>query len=163
MAAELYAMVENGGQVQDVTVEHPVYGEISAPLMLKTPQDVQAFLQRMNAYRITPLDAEFLGRCMGMEHFLAIGYYRGGNAVCEALFTGEGQNVTLVSLYVRADYRRQGFAKAIIGAASDILRPRGVTQISTRIYSRNAAQVALMRAAAGKKIRTVALLPGISI
>ena len=120
-------------------------------------------MQRMNAYRITPLDAEFLGRCMGMEHFLAIGYYRGGNAVCEALFTGEGQNVTLVSLYVRADYRRQGFAKAIIGAASDILRPRGVTQISTRIYSRNAAQVALMRAAAGKKIRSVALLPGISI
>ena len=78
-------------------------------------------------------------------------------------FDGEGQNVTLVSLYVRADYRRQGFAKAIIGAASDILRPRGVTQISTRIYSRNAAQVALMRAAAGKKIRSVALLPGISI
>ena len=134
-----------------------------ASVPLKTPQDVQAFLQRMNAYRITPLDAEFLGRCMGMEHFLAIGYYRGGNAVCEALFTGEGQNVTLVSLYVRADYRRQGFAKAIIGAASDILRPRGVTQISTRIYSRNAAQVALMRAAAGKKIRSVALLPGITI
>ena len=134
-----------------------------ASVPLKTPLDVQAFLQRMNAYRITPLDAEFLGRCMGMEHFLAIGYYRGGNAVCEALFTGEGQNVTLVSLYVRADYRRQGFAKAIIGAASDILRPRGVMQISTRIYSRNAAQVALMRAAAGKKIRSVALLPGISI
>lgn len=67
-----------------------------ASVPLKTPQDVQAFLQRMNAYRITPLDAEFLGRCMGMEHFLAIGYYRGGNAVCEALFTGEGQNVTLV-------------------------------------------------------------------
>ena len=78
-----------------------------ASVPLKTPQDVQAFLQRMNAYRIAPLDAEFLGRCMSMEHFLAIGYYRGGNAVCEALFTGEGQNVTLVSLYVRADYRRQ--------------------------------------------------------
>lgn len=80
--------------------------------------------------------------------------------MCEALFTGEGQNVTLVSLYVRRDYRRQGFARAIIGAACDILRPRGVLQISARIYSRNAAQLELMKAADARKIRTVTLLPG---
>ncbi len=134
-----------------------------ASVSLKTPQEAQAFLDRMNAYRITPMDAEFLGQCMQMEHFTALGFYRGNNAVCEALFTGEGSNVTLVSLYVRADYRRQGFAKAIMGAAADILRPRGVTQVSARIFSRNAAQVALMRAADATKVRTVSSLPGIAI
>ena len=59
--------------------------------------------------------------------------------------------------------RRQGFAKAIMGAAADILRPRGVTQVSARIFSRNIAQVALMRAADATKVRTVSHLPGITI
>ena len=112
---------------------------------------------------MTPIDTDFLGQCMAMEHFTAIGYYRGGNAVCEALLTGQGNTVTLISLYTRADYRRQGFAKAILGAAADILRPRGVTQVSTRIYSRNQPQVNLMRAAGGAKVRSVALLPGITL
>ena len=134
-----------------------------ASVGLRTPEEVQGFLQRANAYRITPLDADFLGQCMQMEHFTAIGYYRGGHAVCEALLTGEGETVTLVALHVRADFRRQGFAKAILGAAADILRPRGVAQVSARVFSRNAPQMALMRAAGGKKVRTVAVLPGITL
>ena len=32
---ELYAMVDGGCTVLDVTVEHPVYGEITAPLQLR--------------------------------------------------------------------------------------------------------------------------------
>ena len=142
---------------------HPPVSCNYASAALRTPEEVQGFLNRMNQYRITPLDADFLGQCMQMEHFTAIGYYRGGNAVCEALLTGQGETVTLVSLYVRGDYRRQGFAKAILGAAADILRTRGVTQVSTRIFSRNQPQAALMRAAGGKKIRTLSILPGISL
>lgn len=144
----------------------PAHAPVScnlASVSLRNPAEVQGFLTRMNAYRITPIDPDFLGQCMQMEHFTAIGYYRGGNAVAEVLLTGEGDKVTLVGLYVRADYRRQGFAKAILGAAADILRPRGVTQVSARIFSRNAAQVGLMRAAGGVKVRTLAILPGISI
>ena len=135
------------------------YGSVS----LKTPQEVTAFLDRLNAYRIAPIDMDFFSQCMQMEHFTAIGYYRGGNAVAEALLTGAGQNVTLVSLYVRSDYRRQGYAKAILGAAGDILRPRGVTQVSARVFSRNQPQVALMRTAAGKKVRTLSILPGMKL
>jgi len=142
---------------------HPPVSCNYASVPLRTPEEVQAFLQRMNAYRIAPLDADFLGQCMQMPHFTAIGYYRGGHAVSEALLTGDGQNVTLVSMYVRSDFRRQGFAKSLLGAAADILRPRGVTQVSARIFSRNAPQVALMRAAAGKKIRTLSLLPGLNL
>ena len=111
----------------------------------------------------TPFYAGLLTQCMQMEHFLAVGFYRGAHPVSEMLLTGEGQSVTLVSLYVRSDYRRQGFAKAILGAAADILRPRGVTQISARVFSRNAAQIGLMHAAGGKKVRTLSILPGISL
>lgn len=140
---------------------HPPVACNYASVALRTPDEVQGFLNRMNAYRITPLDADFLGQCMQMEHFTCIGYYRGAHAVCEALLTGQGSAVTLVSMYVRADYRRQGFAKSILGAAADILRPRGVTQVSARIFSRHAPQVGLMRAAGAAKVRTISLLPGI--
>ena len=37
---ELYAMVDGGCTVLDVTVEHPVYGEITAPLQLSCRYDV---------------------------------------------------------------------------------------------------------------------------
>ena len=140
----------------------PVFCEY-ASVPLKTPDEAQAFLNRSNAYRIAPLDAGLLTQCMQMEHFLAVGFYRGAHPVSEMLLTGEGKSVTLVSLYVRSDYRRQGFAKAILGAAADILRPRGVTQISARVFSRNAAQIGLMHAAGGKKVRTLSILPGISL
>ena len=142
---------------------HPPVTCNYASVALRTPEEVQGFLNRMNAYRIAPMDADFLGQCMQMEHFTAIGYYRGANPVCEALLTGQGTAVTLVSMYVRGDYRRQGFAKSILGAAADILRPRGVTQVSARIFSRNAAQVGLMRAAGATKVRTLSLLPGLYI
>lgn len=134
-----------------------------SPVSLRNQQEAEAFLSRFNAYRIAPIDMDFLSRCVQMEHFMAIGYYRGNHPVCEALFTGQGTEATLVGVYVRSDYRRQGFAKAIIGAACDTLRERGVMQITTRAFSRNAAQMGLMRAAGAKKIRTTALLPGLPL
>ena len=142
---------------------HPPISCNYSSVGLRNAEEVQGFLNRMNAHRITPMDADFLGQCMQMEHFTAIGYYRGVNPVCEALLTGQGSTVTLVSLYVRSDLRRQGFAKSILGAAADILRPRGVTQVSARVFSRCAPQVGLMRAAGGKKIKTLSILPGLTL
>lgn len=43
--AELSAMIYHGAEVCDVIVSHPVYGQISAPLSLKTQYDISAFLQ----------------------------------------------------------------------------------------------------------------------
>lgn len=55
LADELYAMVRRGGRVLDVTVEHPIYGEISAPLMLGTPEDVDGFVQALRQKAAQPL------------------------------------------------------------------------------------------------------------
>ncbi len=142
---------------------HPPVSCNYASVGLRNAAEADGFLQRLNTFRISPLDMEFLDQCMQMEHFTAIGYYRGVNPVCEALLTGQGDTVTLVAMYVRSDYRRQGFAKAILGAAADLLRPQGVTQVSARIFSRNTPQVALMRAAGAKKIRSLSILPGITL
>lgn len=46
---ELRLLVEAGVTVVDVAVEHAVYGELRGGLMIRTPSDVDAFLQRLRA------------------------------------------------------------------------------------------------------------------
>ena len=55
MARELYAVVDNGGEVLDVVVEHPVYGQISGSLKLRSRYDVRMFLEKVEQYRAQPL------------------------------------------------------------------------------------------------------------
>ena len=45
---ELDAMVDCGCTVIDVTVEHPVYGQLTAPLHLSSRLDVDQFMKRMD-------------------------------------------------------------------------------------------------------------------
>ena len=45
--AELSAILYHGGEVLDVIVSHPIYGQISAPLNLKTQFDIAVFLQKI--------------------------------------------------------------------------------------------------------------------
>ncbi len=45
--AELMIIVENGGRVRDVIIEHPVYGEITGTLMLNTIESVKNLIERL--------------------------------------------------------------------------------------------------------------------
>ena len=46
MEAELNAMVDNGCTVVDVIVEHPLYGQLTGPLHLRSRYDVAQFVRR---------------------------------------------------------------------------------------------------------------------
>lgn len=52
---ELSTIVKYGGIVKDVIVEHPLYGEIKATLMVKTLYDVQKFIQKIKENDAEPL------------------------------------------------------------------------------------------------------------
>jgi transcriptional regulator of NAD metabolism len=52
---ELYAIVDNGGKVLDVIVQHPVYGKIVAELNLSSRYDVDRFVRRSNETDSKPL------------------------------------------------------------------------------------------------------------
>jgi len=52
---ELQVVVGLGGTVVDVTVEHPLYGEITGNLQCRTAADVEQFVQKMAAARAEPL------------------------------------------------------------------------------------------------------------
>jgi transcriptional regulator of NAD metabolism len=46
---ELMIIVENGGRVRDVIIEHPIYGEITGSLMLSTPESVKILIGRLRS------------------------------------------------------------------------------------------------------------------
>lgn len=52
---ELRVIVKFGGKVQDVIVEHSIYGEIKAMLMIKTLYDIENFMNKIRQYKAEPL------------------------------------------------------------------------------------------------------------
>lgn len=57
MKDELATIVKYGGSIEDVVVEHSVYGEIKGMLMLKNLNDVNKFIEKYEKDEIKPLSA----------------------------------------------------------------------------------------------------------
>ncbi|HKM21229.1 MAG TPA: transcription repressor NadR [Lachnospiraceae bacterium] len=55
IAKELNIIVDFGGKVLDVIVEHPVYGEISATLIISNRKDVKEFVHKIEHQKGIPL------------------------------------------------------------------------------------------------------------
>ena len=55
MEAELNAIVDQGCTVLDVIVEHPVYGQLTAPLHVSSRYDVAQFIDRCRQSDAVPL------------------------------------------------------------------------------------------------------------
>lgn len=55
IATELYAVVDNGGALLDVTVEHAVYGQIIGELHIFSRYDADLFLKKIEDNSVLPL------------------------------------------------------------------------------------------------------------
>lgn len=55
LADELNVIVDNGGRVLDVVVEHPLYGEIRANLMLSSRREIAEFMEKLAQSGAEPL------------------------------------------------------------------------------------------------------------
>ena len=55
MEAELTAIVDAGGEVVDVIVEHPVYGQLTGILGLRSRYDIGEFIRRVAEHGARPL------------------------------------------------------------------------------------------------------------
>ncbi len=52
---ELNLIVDNGGRIRDVIIEHPLYGDLRGFLMIKSRKDVQEYLAKLLASEAEPL------------------------------------------------------------------------------------------------------------
>lgn len=75
--AELYALVDAGLTVEDVQVEHPVYGLLTGSLQLSSRRDVDLFLQQIEGRR-----ALLLSSLTGGQHLHTVGYRRAEDLEC---------------------------------------------------------------------------------
>ena len=55
MEDELNCIVDNGGYVRDVLVDHDLYGQISGPLNLANRADVAEFIQKVKVSKSKPI------------------------------------------------------------------------------------------------------------
>lgn len=55
MKEELYTIVDFGGEILNVVVEHAIYGQLLADLVVKTRADVDAFVFDMEKYQVKSL------------------------------------------------------------------------------------------------------------
>lgn len=140
----------------------PPMGCSFASVPLSTPQEQQAFVQRLNRYRLNPITQDYLVLQMQQPYFLALGYYRGGFPIAEMMMTGASTEMAaLVMVYVQSDLRRRGIAKSLIQAGSDLLREKNIKQAMTQIYSRAEGHKALMNSLGGNRRRILSVLPAI--
>ncbi|MDE7331274.1 MAG: transcription repressor NadR [Lachnospiraceae bacterium] len=54
---ELYSIVDCGGRLLDVVVEHPIYGQIMVDLIINSRQDVDNFVMQVEENCTKPLNA----------------------------------------------------------------------------------------------------------
>lgn len=52
---EFLTVIDLGGKILDVAVEHELYGQIRVDLLIETPQDAQDFSRRLSTCRDNPL------------------------------------------------------------------------------------------------------------
>lgn len=55
MLDELYTIVDAGGELVNVVVEHPIYGQILVDLIIKNRKDADAFVTDIKKYNTKPL------------------------------------------------------------------------------------------------------------
>ncbi|MCA0986200.1 transcription repressor NadR [Guptibacillus algicola] len=79
---ELYTIVDHGGTVTDVTVEHPLYGDLHASLFVSNRLEADQFLARLSATK-----ASLLSELTSGVHLHTIEANSEGqiDAVCDAL------------------------------------------------------------------------------
>ena len=66
---ELYTIVDFGGYVMNVIIEHPIYGQITGPLDIASRHDVNLFIASLN----TSDESKPLSTLTGGMHFHKIG------------------------------------------------------------------------------------------
>lgn len=131
-------------------------------LPLSNLNEMNAFLMRMNTYRLNSWTPEMLSRYRACPHFMVLYVSYGRNIIAEAAFTGEGSRGKLLGLYVVPEHRQKGFAKMLISYGMGKLSERGVTYVEADVIRRNVMQTSLARSCGAILRRTACIYPGIN-
>lgn len=57
MEEELQIVVDYGGRMLSIAVNHPLYGDIVCPLVIKSREDIRKFMERLKDEKAAPLSS----------------------------------------------------------------------------------------------------------
>ncbi len=86
-ADELYTLVDHGVVVENVMIEHPIYGELQGALRLRSRQDVRDFMQEISEGRVALLSSLTQG-----DHLHTVSY-RDLRQLDQAILALEGKGI----------------------------------------------------------------------
>lgn len=130
---------------------------------LNNEMEQNAFLMRMNAYRVAAITLGMLDVYARSQHFMALAVLKQGQPIAEMLLTGEGSKAYVIGLYVQPSFRRMGIAKAMAARAMEVMALEGATDFSALVLRRSPAQLALAKSFNARLIKTTAIYPGINV
>ncbi len=131
-----------------------------AAVPLNTWEEQQGLISRLQLNELTYLDRNALMEIMHMQHFIALGLYRNGGLIGEAVMAGQGDQAELVAIYIEPSSRRQGMARALLHRTMAIMAAEGVTQVVARVMTHSTPQMHLMNDFGARQTGVRMLFPG---
>jgi len=122
-----------------------------------------AFLMRMNAYRVASISWGMLAAYGSSQRFLAMAAYKNGMPTGEILAAGDGQTAFIGGLYVLPQYRRIGLGRALVNRTMEMMRGAGVLHVNAFVLRRSPAQQRMAAFFGANALRATAIYPGYDI
>lgn len=140
-----------------------VMGFVTEQIPLNTQPEQAAFLDRLVRNDIHHIDLPFLQMLLRQPHVSALRLRSGNDIACEVLMAGSGNKCELVAVYTAMPYRRQGFARRLIGMSMNVMAAEGVEQFAASLSSLSAAQTRLAMSFHGVSLELSAHHPCIDL
>jgi len=128
---------------------------------LNTPEDIAAFISRLQANDLTYINQDYLSALMRQPHFLPLGLYRNRELVAEILMAGVGSTAEIAAVYTVPAARKMGLGRALTHRAMAVMGAEGVTSITASIMNRSIPQKRLMASFGAEEVGVRTLYPGL--
>ena len=150
------------GLKESVTLPAGIHPSI-APVSLDSPENAAAFLARMNAFRLRPLQMQTLMEQRSYPLFAAWALTLSSEQVGELLCFGQGTQAKLVHMYILPKYRQMGLAKYFLNEAITWLAAQGVRTLRADVLTALPEQCALANCFQCDKQQKEWIYPGLNL
>ena len=128
---------------------------------LDTKKELDAFVNRMNLYRLGSWTPQQIMQYKSLPHFSALYISHGKDIVGEIMLAGEGDMAKVMGLYINSNYRHNGLAQNLLAAGMTRFQENGVTHFSCDVLRQNVTQCKLAQSCQAKFEETQFIYPSL--
>lgn len=142
---------------------NPPVGCSVSPVILEDDDDMNALVERLNAYSITARGIDWVRMLRQEQLFTVLGVWQEERLLGEMVLTAYGAEGRIEMMYTRPEYRRRGVALALIAYAGRVLLQNGIRSLNAEVWRRNTLAMSLMGKAGFESVSATVLYPGVDV